>query len=104
MKAKYKILNYLLILGLLVLFLKPALIQSMDHQVQQNTQYSTSTAPCSSGIVSVCQTNLYYTMADEQYHVAAYFFLLASILYFLVVLSRYKSPDSSIFRPPIQVN
>lgn len=102
MKAKFKIIAYLLILGMMILIVKPVLLHQPQYQVPQKTQYSASTAPCNNRTVTVsCQSTVYYTLTDEYSIEDAYILLLTCLLYFILTQSNYNSPYSRIFKPPI---
>ena len=102
MNVNYKMINYLVLFAMLVLFIRPVILNFTENQTQSKTQYSTANScPGRTVLVSSCQMNSYYTVANEYFAVGAYLFLLACLLYFLVSQSDYKSPILNIFRPPI---
>lgn len=85
------------------LIIKPAVFHNNIQQVQGNAQYIHSITECPhrTALVSTCLSSMYYTIAEEEFSIRVILSLLACILYFMVIQSKYKSPISSIFKPPI---
>ena len=103
MREKLKLINYLILFSMVLFIVKPVLSHLIENQVQQNTQYSATSSPCSSRtvVVSSCASSWLYTLAEDEFGIDAYLFLLAGLLYFVIPKFTYNSPTSSLFKPPI---
>jgi hypothetical protein len=103
MKEKLRFINYLILLSMVLFTVKPVLSHLIENQIQQKAQYSATSSPCSSrtAVVSSCASSWLYTVAEDEYGVEAYLFLLAGLLYYSVVNFTYNSPIFSLFKPPI---
>lgn len=105
MKEKLKFINYLILFSMVLFTVKPVLSHLIENQVQQKTQYSATSSPCSSrtAIVSSCALSWLYTLAEDEFGIEAYLFLLAGLLYYSVTKFTYNSPIFSLFKPPILI-
>ncbi|HAT6979287.1 TPA: hypothetical protein F8R96_07420 [Legionella pneumophila] len=103
MKLKHRVIHYLILCSMVLLMVKPAVFHNNNQQAQSNAQYIHSITECPqrTALMNSCLSNVYYIIADEEFPLNNVLSLLTFILYFLVIQSNYKSPVSSIFKPPI---
>lgn len=88
---------------MVLLMVKPAVFHNNNQQIQGNAQYIHTITECPqrTALMNSCLSNAYYIISEEELSLVNILSLLTFILYFLVVQSKYKSPTSSIFKPPI---
>lgn len=103
MKALFKTINYIILLSMVLFILKPAFVHSIEKIIQNKTQYTSTSSPCSSRTMTLssCSASLQYTLAENELGVDGYLFLLAGILSYFIIRTKYNSPVSSLFKPPI---
>lgn len=88
---------------MVLLMIKPAVFHNNNQQTQSNAQYihSINECPQRTALMNACSSNAYYIISEEEFSLNNVLSFLTFILYFLVIQVKYKSPISSIFKPPI---